>query len=119
MKVVINQSFGDFRLSSSAITKIIDKKINKILNNDEFKKEKWLNYHGIYDAIDYYFNMLGAFDSSSQKLIRNDSELIEVVEELAEKAFGTGSILKVVEIPDNVDWIIIHNDGMEYINYVK
>ena len=46
---------------------------------------------------------------------RNDPALVEVVEELGEKANGKYSDLKIVEIPDNVEWHIAEYDGREHV----
>lgn len=41
--------------------------------------------------------------------------LVECVEELGEKSFGACASLKVVEIPDGVEWTIDEYDGKESI----
>ena len=46
---------------------------------------------------------------------RDDPALVRVVEELDEKADGNYASLKVVEIPDGVEWCIDEYDGMEHI----
>lgn len=46
---------------------------------------------------------------------RNDPILVEVVETLGNKANNSHSKLKVVEIPDDVDWVIQDYDGREWI----
>lgn len=47
---------------------------------------------------------------------RTDPTLIEVVEELGEKASGNYSKLKVVEIPDGMDYVIDDYDGFETLH---
>lgn len=47
---------------------------------------------------------------------RTDPNLIKVVENLGEEANGPSSRLKVVEIPDDVDWYIEDYDGVETIH---
>ena len=49
---------------------------------------------------------------------RNDPALIEVVEELGEKADGPYSELKIVEIPDDMKWEIDEYDGKEWVSEV-
>ena len=44
---------------------------------------------------------------------RDDPRLIQVVEELREKANGPYAELKVIEIPDGVPWEIDDYDGYE------
>ena len=46
---------------------------------------------------------------------RNDPILVEIVEQLGEAADGCFSALKVVEIPDDVEWGIEEDDGHEWI----
>ena len=46
---------------------------------------------------------------------RNDPILVEIVEELGESANTRFSELKVVEIPDDVEWEIEEYDGNEWI----
>lgn len=46
---------------------------------------------------------------------RNDPALVQVVEELGEKANGRCASLRVVEIPDGVEWEIDEYDGNEHV----
>lgn len=46
---------------------------------------------------------------------RNDPILVRVVEELGKEANGKGSILKIVGIPDDVDFEINGQDGNEWV----
>ena len=46
---------------------------------------------------------------------RNDPDLVQIVEEMGEEADGTFARLKVVDIPDDVDWQIHEYDGVEWI----
>lgn len=47
---------------------------------------------------------------------RDDPTLIEVVEELGEKASGKYGNLVVVEIPDDMDYVIDEYDGIETLH---
>ena len=47
---------------------------------------------------------------------RNDPKLVQVVERLGEAANGYLSNLRVIDIPDDVDWEIDDYDGMETIH---
>ncbi len=49
---------------------------------------------------------------------RTDPKLIECVETLGYKADGRFANLKVVEIPDDVEWEINYYDGIESIHEV-
>lgn len=46
---------------------------------------------------------------------RSNPQLVKCVEELGEAASGELSELKVVEIPDDVEWTIQEYDGIEWI----
>jgi hypothetical protein len=47
---------------------------------------------------------------------RDDPVLVHVVEELGIKACGAYAVLKVVEIPDGVNWQIDEHDGNEWVS---
>ena len=49
---------------------------------------------------------------------RDDLVLIQVIEELKEKANTRHSELKVVEIPDDVEYFIENYDGCEHVSEV-
>jgi hypothetical protein len=46
---------------------------------------------------------------------RNDENLIAVIEELHCESWGKFSELKVVEIPDDVEWEVGDYDGCEWV----
>jgi len=90
MKIVINTCYGGFGLSEQALNMIKEvKRQGRLADSDP-------------DLFKYDFK-------------RNDPILISVVEELKEKANGNYASLKIVEIPDDVDWIIAEYDGQEHI----
>ena len=49
---------------------------------------------------------------------RDDERLVRVVEELGEEANGHAAELKVVAIPDDVQWVIARVDGVEHVSEV-
>ena len=49
---------------------------------------------------------------------RDDPDLIEVIEELGPMSYGDCAELKIVEIPDNVEWEIEEYDGTEWVSEV-
>jgi len=85
-KIVINSDFGGFDLSEQAID------LYKVLT-------------GIPPATEIY----------SWKIARDDVVLVQIVEQLAEHANTRYSELKIVEIPDGVEWHISEYDGIEHI----
>jgi len=85
-KIVINRCYGGFGLSDLAMRRYA-----------EIKKIEDLATIHIYD------------------IDRADPALVQVVEELGEEAMGSYADLKIVEIPEDVDWYIHEYDGMEHV----
>ena len=122
MKIVINTCWGGFGISELAIERYIEMKglslFSEVVSDrksyyyvpvEEYKKalvEDEKNKRG------YPSNKL-AWSQSNIK--RDDDVLIKVIEELQEKANGSYSKLKIVEIPDNVNYVIKEYDGCEHI----
>lgn len=57
-------------------------------------------------------------DSDWPDIARNDPKLVECVEKLGEEANGAYAELKVVEIPDDVNWEIGEYDGLEWVEEI-
>jgi len=87
MKIVINRCYGGFGLSQQAELLLADLKAADMDGIKPFYLE----------------------DN------RNDPNLVAVVEELGEAANGDSAHLKVVEIPDGVEYTIEEYDGIERI----
>jgi hypothetical protein len=103
MKIVINSDYGGFGLSDDAIRMYAD-----------------LIGIKLYERIEGSFNMFYRDAEmedhfSEYDIARDDENLIKVVETLGVKANGKYSDLKIVEIPDDVVWMIRENDGREWI----
>ena len=75
--------------------------------------------HGGFDlsqeAIDRYNELTGQKIIYSSDIPRDDRYLVHVVKELGNRASGTYTTLKIVEIPAEVDWIVQDYDGAEWI----
>ena len=106
MKIVINRDYGGYGLSDQAVR--------------EYGKSKGLNL--VEDGPDdhgftyFYVNEIDENNYFSDREIeRNDPVLVEIVERLGSEANGRYSDLKIVEIPDDVDWEVMEYDGMEHI----
>jgi hypothetical protein len=102
MKIVINDDYGGFGLSDEAVREYLRRKYG------EFREEGPDKY-GF-----FHFYVNGEYFHESN-VERDDSVLIEVIEEMGEKANGKYANLKIVEIPDDVDWYIEEYDGMEHV----
>ena len=89
MKIVINTCHGGFSLSEKA------QKLFCQYSTIEWKywQEDWSYYD----------------------IERNDQYLVRVIEELGDDANGRFSELKLVNIPDEVEWQIEEYDGLEWV----
>ena len=110
MKVVINKCHGGFGLSDKAFEMLLDRR--------KIAWEKQDNSYGT--AVDYYH--AGHLDDDNYYISqrsctedRADTDLVAVVEELGEQSWGQYAELKIVEIPDDIEWYIDEYDGMEHI----
>jgi hypothetical protein len=106
MKIVINSDFGGFGLSDEAMRMYSDLAgLNLVGQKSSFG-------HTI-----FYRN--GVFEDEEAfwegDIERNDENLVKVVETLGGAADGKYSSLKVVEIPDGIEWQVIEYDGSEHI----
>lgn len=99
MKVVINKRYGGFGISLKAAERMAELGSKYAIEELEYYKskgnERW--YGGI--SID-----------------RSDPILVQVVEELGEESFDERSSLKIVTIPDDVEYEIMDYDGMESVH---
>lgn len=49
---------------------------------------------------------------------RDDPELVDAVVSLGKSSWGDGCILKIVEIPDEVNWVVNQIGDREYVQEV-
>lgn len=129
MKVVINCGIGGFGLSKKAFERLIelgmiitelyeegDNKGHPINGNaDLWKIDNCKEYNDILDIVEFVtqYNFVGRESSSK---IRSNPLVIRAVEELGIEANDRHATLKIVEIPDNVEYIICEDDtGEEWI----
>jgi hypothetical protein len=107
-KIVINNDWGGFSISEKAVWRYAElKDIKLVARNGERMYGPDFYVDGIEDD-EHYF--------SYYHLERTDTALIQVVEELGKEANGWCSSLKVVEIPDDVEWEIHEYDGWESVH---
>lgn len=136
MKVVVNRCYGGFSLSDKAIEMIMNRKglncfrymqtkYNFLDGVNEYTKcdETEVNNHLFVcymtkDLGEKISKLPNEFFWNDRIIDRNDVDLVAVVEELGEKADGRFAQLKVVEIPDGVNWEIDDYDGVETIHEV-
>lgn len=111
MKVVINDCFGGFGLSHEAVLRYFELKGIPIYTESEpgsFVTHYWFTppHQRTENDGEYFFD---------HDLERNDPVLVQVVEELGRSADGEFASLKIVEIPDDVEWTIEEYDGSEHV----
>jgi len=87
MKIAINRCFGGFGLSPRA--EALFRRTEKVKPDDE--------YFSVYD------------------IPRDHPILIKIIEKLGNAAWGDHSVLRIVEVPDDVNWYIEEYDGMEHV----
>lgn len=130
-KVILNKCYGGFDVSKEAYMLYAKKKgLTLYLYESDYIDRKFI-YKKVNDdnsIFRHYFikdmgdNVeIGNEDYEKYCLYlreehREDPVLIEVVEELGEKASGRFGNLKVVEIPDDLDYVIDEYDGIETLH---
>ena len=131
-EIVINAHYGGFTLSAEAERELaklqgkqvffyIQTKYKHIDGKDEYQRvepdpEKYLYFtltKDLGEIVDEIPNGVW-FDSSD--IPRDDANLIKVVKTLKERSNTNVSSLKIVEIPDDVEWEIEEYDGNEWVS---
>lgn len=133
MKIVVNKCYGGFGLSPIAIAEYLKLKGKECFFYKKDYDSKMYNHVDIKEASNYdisltkYYgkNMIDdwkAFDADYfyyGDIERNDADLIKVIEMLGEKeSSGSLSSLRVIEVPDGIEWEIDDYDGIETIHEV-
>jgi hypothetical protein len=107
-EVVINACHGGFSLSHEAIVRYHELQ-GQTIHWRTTDYADVLVYHADPDDPE-------ASHWRDHDISRDDPYLVKVVQELGgERAGGPAAILKVVEIPANVEWIVQDYDGLEWI----
>jgi hypothetical protein len=128
-EIVINDTHGCFDLSYEAVMLYAElsgfKLYAYIHDNKDFHKVVPYEYNNIGFNYDPIYNKKLANEQNElgdykyrfniSYIKRDDPILIQVVEKLGDKANTPYSKLKIVEIPDDVEWQIQSLDGNEWI----
>lgn len=135
-KIAINKCYGGFSLSHQGVMLYAKKKKIKIFaykhgsySSGEFKYEEYAPKKGDKESMFLAYStkeLTGTDHKQRNKELnenyfptrdfeRDDPTLIEVIEELGKKANGACADLKIVEIPDDIEWQIEEYDGLEHI----
>lgn len=106
MKVVINVTVGGFSISKKAAEYMRDRGHERAAAEIRMFDEtaEWYGY-----GYSEEFN-------DDDGYVRTDPLLIEAVEALGQDSWGRNAELKVVEVPDDVDWYVCHiESGIEEV----
>jgi hypothetical protein len=98
-KIVINADFGGFSLSHEGCVRARELGLTVILKGETYP-----------DLVEVAGRSY--LDSDTE---RDDPRLVQVVEELGAAAGESYATLKIVEIPEDVDWVLMEYDGSEWI----
>lgn len=142
MKIVINDCYGGYSLSPLAIKELakikgkecyffearLGSKEYKQITLEEAGKTFLFFSYSVSNPQDYNLDERdedGSYKSASEREEkiklpsdpedRTDKDLINVIEKLGKKANSRFSKLKIIEIPDDVEWEIEEYDGLEHI----
>ncbi len=97
IEIVINGHYGAFSLSEAGVMHYAQLAGIRLTND----KGVYHNEHG-----DVFW---------SENIERNDQCLVQTIYDLGKKANGPCCHLKVVQVPEDVDWIIQQLDGVEWV----
>lgn len=122
MKVVINRCYGGFGLSKKAVMRLHELGDKHV---EEQTREEFFSTDSIDNTIEKQNKTLEMLELPSENGIilsekhrsnnRDCPILIKMVEELGEESFGKDAELKVVQIPDGIEYTIEKYDGMEWV----
>ncbi|WP_217597851.1 hypothetical protein [Cohnella sp. GbtcB17] len=122
MKIAINRCFGGFQLSHEGFLKLIERGWSVTVFNEnveaadpkadliDMSSSKY--YSRWSDPASSHYSFTRGRDT---KELRTNSDLIAVIEELGERANTQVSELKIVDIPDEIEWEISNYDGLERV----
>lgn len=120
MKVVINTTIGGFSLSIEATRLAYERGMKDLAFKDEVKKEdldRWRKYTKsgeIHSCLPLSDDLKFMLNDRTED--RSNPILIQIIEEMGEKANGLHAILKIVDIPDDIEYNVCEaDDGREWI----
>lgn len=138
MKIVINRCYGGFGVSHEGMMryfeilgkKVWPEKLEFQYSPNQYTywlvpEEERIKTESIQPQVGYTDEQIQEAAATWEKALnqylndieldRNDPVLVQVVEELGEGSWGHFAELKVVEIPDDVNWYIDEYDGLEWV----
>jgi len=128
MNVIINSCYGGFGISLFALKLLVERN-SKIVEKKEYKSptdvtKSWDKLHEFEDGYQsrgwgnylikdgYEYSLMSGYEDE----VRTDKDLIDILEEYGSKKIsGEYAELRIIEIPDGIDFIIHEYDGMEHV----
>lgn len=125
-KIILNKCYGGFGVSDKVYEEYAKEKGFKLFRYEMIDTNKYVfiqkdcgSFRTEYSK-EYLGEECSTIPNHSYFYIdseyREDKTLIEIVERLGEEANGDYSYLKVVEIPDDLDYVIENYDGIETLH---
>lgn len=110
-KILINTDVGGFFLSLEAKELYLKE---KGFSYTVKRNESSLFFHKTLFSQDVIYPL--ELNVGFHQLLRDDPVLVRVFEQIGSERFsGLFSIIKMIEIPDNIKWIVCEKDGYEWI----
>ncbi|MGN7170837.1 hypothetical protein ACTHSJ_33755 [Paenibacillus cellulositrophicus] len=107
MKVVINGSKGPFNISQLGYKELVNLGWQTTTCSEDgelYDKDAFISiYQGIYSF---------TFHAAHSKKIRTNPEFVNLVSNFGDKINSNESKMKIIDIPDNVDWEIEEWNGL-------
>jgi len=137
MEIVINKQYGGFSLSPLAIQEYLKLKGEKAYFYDSRYENKTMmfikedpptkteniflqcftrDFGERFNSTDIPDEEWDRYCFYSNSINRTDKDLIKVVKELGDKANTIVSDLKIIEIPDDIEYEIEEYDGFEWVS---
>lgn len=131
MKIVVNKCYGGFGLSPIAIKEYLKLKGKECFFYKKDYKTKMLNRVSVENATTYDLSLTKDYGEKMEEnwksfdtdyfyyndIERTDLDLIKVIETLGEeKSSGECAKLRVIEIPDGIEYEIDEYNGIESIH---
>jgi hypothetical protein len=107
MKIIVNKCYGGFGLSERAIIRYSELAGIPLFKSQDSLTGATLFFTSPLKRPEDYFPL--------ELIRRDDIYLVQAVEELGELADVEYSSLRVVEVPDTIEWEIEERDGMEWV----
>jgi hypothetical protein len=121
MKVVINKCYGGFGLSRIAVEKLIGCPHVKLEEPGDYygNRPGWEKHFEEDQKSEYLPNFIHegkiVCDEHRDDAARGCPALVAVVQVMGALADGDYAKLKVVEVPDDVEWELTEYDGIEQV----